>query len=81
MWVESSVCGNRLTGIGFALQFTVSTNLEKTNMKTLSEPNTDEPRELNRYQQEKGAMGYILMWAMGVPASLLFLVFLLRGCN
>jgi hypothetical protein len=33
------------------------------------------------YQQEAGAMGYILLWAMGVPASLLFLVFLLRGCN
>jgi hypothetical protein len=32
-------------------------------------------------QREEGAIGYILMWAMGVPASLLFLVFLLRGCN
>lgn len=32
-------------------------------------------------QREQGAIGYILLWAMGVPASLLFLVFLLRGCN
>ena len=32
-------------------------------------------------QQEVGAIGYILLWAMGVPASLLFFVFLLRGCN
>ncbi len=31
--------------------------------------------------KEKGAIGYILMWLMGVPAGLLFLVFLLRGCN
>jgi hypothetical protein len=30
---------------------------------------------------ETGAIGYILMWLMGVPASILFLVFLLRGCN
>jgi hypothetical protein len=30
---------------------------------------------------EQGAMGYILLWAMGVPASVLFLIFLLRGCN
>ena len=30
---------------------------------------------------ETGAIGYILLWLMGVPASLLFLVFLLRGCN
>jgi hypothetical protein len=31
--------------------------------------------------KEKGAVGYILMWLMGVPASVLFLIFLLRGCN
>ena len=30
---------------------------------------------------EEGAIGYILLWAMGVPASLLFLAFLLRGCT
>jgi len=31
--------------------------------------------------REKGAVGYMLLWLMGVPASLLFLIFLLRGCN
>jgi hypothetical protein len=30
---------------------------------------------------ETGAIGYIFMWLLGVPASLLFVVFLLRGCN
>ena len=30
---------------------------------------------------ERGATGYILLWLMGVPASVLFLIFLLRGCN
>jgi hypothetical protein len=30
---------------------------------------------------EQGAIGYILMWLLGVPASLLFVIFLLRGCN
>lgn len=30
---------------------------------------------------EKGAIGYILLWLMGVPATLLFLVFLMRGCT
>ena len=39
------------------------------------------PSEPNRFQQETGAAGYILLWFMGVPASLLFLIFLLRGCN
>jgi hypothetical protein len=30
---------------------------------------------------EQGAIGYILLWLMGVPASVLFIIFLLRGCN
>src|SRR6267154_4172258 len=33
------------------------------------------------YQKQEGAMGYILLWLMGVPATLLFGIFLLRGCN
>jgi hypothetical protein len=32
-------------------------------------------------QLEQGAIGYILLWIMGVPAGVLFLIFLLRGCN
>jgi hypothetical protein len=31
--------------------------------------------------KERGAIGYILLWLMGVPAGVLFLIFLLRGCN
>jgi hypothetical protein len=50
-------------------------------MNTPSEPNHQEIGGKKRYQQETGALGYILLWAMGVPASLLFLIFLLRGCN
>jgi uncharacterized protein YjbJ (UPF0337 family) len=30
---------------------------------------------------EDGAIGYIVLWLMGVPAGLLFCIFLLRGCN
>ena len=30
---------------------------------------------------EEGAIGYILAWLMGVPAIVLFGIFLLRGCN
>jgi hypothetical protein len=33
------------------------------------------------YRQEQGAIGYIVLWLLGVPASLLFLIFLVRGCN
>ena len=30
---------------------------------------------------EKGAAGYIAAWALGVPVSILLIVFLLRGCT
>ena len=30
---------------------------------------------------QQGKIGYIIFWALGVPIPLLFLVFLLRGCN
>jgi hypothetical protein len=39
------------------------------------------PMEFYRHQQQKGAAGYMLLWIMGVPASLLFIIFLLRGCD
>jgi hypothetical protein len=39
------------------------------------------PMEYLRHHQEKGAIGYILLWAMGVPASVLAIIFLLRGCS
>jgi hypothetical protein len=34
----------------------------------------------NRTNQ-KGAMGYILLWLLGIPIPILFLFFLLRGCT
>ena len=34
-----------------------------------------------RYREQEGAIGYIFLWLLGVPASVLFVVFLLRGCN
>lgn len=39
------------------------------------------PMEFLREKQEKGAAGYIILWIMGVPASILFVFFLLRGCT
>ena len=44
-------------------------------MKTLND------RIYERMMQEKGAAGYIFLWLLGVPASVLFVIFLLRGCN
>jgi hypothetical protein len=31
--------------------------------------------------KEEGAMGYILMWLLGIPIPILLIIFLLRGCN
>jgi hypothetical protein len=32
-------------------------------------------------RSEEGAIGYIAAWMLGIPASVLFLIFLLRGCD
>jgi hypothetical protein len=34
---------------------------------------------LRRYQE--GKMGFILLWLLGVPIPVLFVIFLLRGCT
>ena len=31
--------------------------------------------------KEKGAMGYILLWLLGIPIPILLVIFLLRGCT
>jgi len=31
--------------------------------------------------KQVGAMGYILLWLLGVPIPILLLFFLLRGCT
>lgn len=37
---------------------------------------------LERYRsKQKGAAGYILLWLLGVPIPVLFLIYLLRGCS
>ena len=33
------------------------------------------------YDDQVGAIGYILAWLMGVPGIVLFAIFLLRGCD
>ena len=31
--------------------------------------------------KESAAAGYILLWLLGIPIPILFLIFLLRGCT
>ena len=35
----------------------------------------------NLPQSQGGKVGYILLWALGVPIPILFLFYLLRGCS
>jgi hypothetical protein len=37
--------------------------------------------KITENQREQGAMGYILMWILGIPIPILLLIFLLRGCT
>lgn len=30
---------------------------------------------------EKGRLGYVIAWAIGIPIPILLLVYFLRGCN
>lgn len=36
---------------------------------------------LIKNKQETAATGYILLWLLGIPIPILFLIFLLRGCT
>ena len=31
--------------------------------------------------KEEGKMGWILLWALGIPVPILLLLFLVRGCT
>ena len=47
---------------------------------------TKQPRILARWRELKartqsGKVGWILLWALGVPIPVLFVLFLLRGCT
>jgi hypothetical protein len=37
--------------------------------------------KLSHRIKEAGAAGYILLWLLGVPLPILFVIFLLRGCS
>ena len=39
------------------------------------------PRYRSVVPGQEGKVGYILLWALGVPIPILFLFYLLRGCT
>jgi hypothetical protein len=47
-------------------------------MKT---PHTSFLNATSTVKSQSGRIGYILLWALGVPIPVLFLIYLLRGCT
>jgi hypothetical protein len=39
------------------------------------------PDSRNLPAAQEGRVGYILLWLLGVPIPVLFLIYLLRGCT
>lgn len=37
--------------------------------------------KLKERLHQAGAAGYILLWLLGIPIPVLFIIFLLRGCS
>lgn len=37
--------------------------------------------QLTHKIKQSGAAGYILLWLLGIPLPILFVIFLLRGCS
>ena len=33
------------------------------------------------FKDQRGKIGYIILWLLGAPVSVLLLIFLLRGCT
>ncbi len=44
-------------------------------------PSGEAQLRMGALDDERGAIGYIVLWLLGVPAGLLFIVFLMRGCT
>jgi hypothetical protein len=36
---------------------------------------------MNMLKNQKGAIGWILLWAIGIPTPILLLLFMVRGCT
>ncbi len=49
--------------------------------KKTEETSMNLPDLRNLPSAQQGRVGYILLWLLGVPIPILFLIYLLRGCS
>ena len=55
--------------------------IRKANEKKENQMNVKTFQTYKSRKMEEGKLGWIVLWLMGVPASVLFVLFLLRGCT
>jgi hypothetical protein len=53
----------------------------KNVVRSESRLNQDYHMKFPQRLKEAGATGYILLWLLGIPIPILFIIFLLRGCS
>lgn len=49
--------------------------------KKSGKASTLKERIISIHKNEDGKMGWILLWALGVPIPILVILFILRGCT
>jgi hypothetical protein len=62
-------------------EFKVHTLNGEVSCELMTERKDSIDMKLKERIEQIGATGYILLWLLGIPIPVLFLFFLLRGCN
>jgi hypothetical protein len=54
---------------------------EQSNVKIRKSSVSKRERRIAMINKEEGKVGWILLWALGIPIPILVVLFLLRGCT
>ena len=53
----------------------------QSNVKNSKKLHVLKKRRIAMFNNEEGKIGWILLWALGIPIPILVVLFLLRGCT
>jgi len=56
-------------------------SLQMSSGKSLGRGQSEREKTKWRTQSEEGKVGWILLWALGIPIPILLVLFVLRGCT
>jgi hypothetical protein len=54
---------------------------QRTRSRSYDRGSGEQKKTKRRTKTEKGKVGWILLWALGVPVPILLVLFFLRGCT